>query len=161
MADCADTRSRGRLSRSAVVQPPETGSVVDHTGSQKTQTVPESLTGSPQTPPQDAVYRPGQMSWWSPSWFPNIPSFDLSIPAGLQRHFLSYLLNKFLGHFVKNGQLDARSIDSQIGSGYVQVKDIELDPTVHISPLQPRGFPFIHFRPGSQHVTRWSSGTVA
>lgn len=30
---------------------------------------------------------------------------------------------------MKNGQLDARSIDSQIGSGYVQVKDIELDPT--------------------------------
>ena len=73
------------------------------------------------------------MSWWSPSWLPNLPSFDLSLPAGLQRHFLSYVLDKFLGHFVKNGQFDTQSIDSQIGSGYVQVKDIELNPTVHTS----------------------------
>jgi len=101
------------------------------------------------------------MSWWSPSWLPNLPSFDLSLPAGLQRHFLSYVLNKFLGHFVKNGQLDARSIDSQIGSGYVQVKDIELDPTVCIGHFQPHGFPFIDFRPGNQRVTRRSSGGTA
>ena len=80
------------------------------------------------------------MSWWSPSWLPNLPSFDLSLPAGLQRHFLSYVLDKFLGHFVKDGQFDARSIDSQIGSGYVQVKDIELNPTVHTSHFQSRDF---------------------
>jgi len=98
------------------------------------------------------------MSWWSPSWLPNLPSFDLSLPAGLQRHFLSYVLDKFLGHFVKNGQFDARSIDSQIGSGYVQVKDLELNPTVHTSRFQPCGFPFIDFRSGNQLVARRSSG---
>ena len=122
---------------------------------------PEPQTGSLQTVLRDVAYHPRQMSWWSPSWLPNLPSFDLSLPAGLQRHFLSYILNKFLGHFVKNGQLDARSIDSQIGSGYVQVKDIELDPTVHISPFQSRGFPFIHFRSGNQRAARRSSGRAA
>ncbi|KAF9650852.1 hypothetical protein BDM02DRAFT_3092255 [Thelephora ganbajun] len=91
------------------------------------------------------------MSWWPPSWLPNLPSFDLSLPAGLQRHFLSYILNKFLGHFVKNGQLDARSIDSQIGSGYVQVKDIELDPTAINALLV--GLPFELHSSHVEHIT--------
>lgn len=70
------------------------------------------------------------MSWWNPSWLFKLPSIDISLPAGIQRRFLSFLLNRFLGHFVKPGQLDVQNIDSQIGSGYVQAKDVELDPIV-------------------------------
>ncbi|KAJ3562000.1 hypothetical protein NP233_g9845 [Leucocoprinus birnbaumii] len=35
--------------------------------------------------------------------------------------------DRTLGHFLKPGQLDVGQIDSQIGSGFVQVKDLELD----------------------------------
>jgi hypothetical protein len=73
------------------------------------------------------------MSWWNSSWLFALPSIDFSLPAGIQRHFLSFLLKRFLGRFVKPGQLDIQNIDSQIGSGYVQVKDVHLDPTVRFS----------------------------
>jgi autophagy-related protein 2 len=70
------------------------------------------------------------MSWWNPSWLLNLPSIDLSLPSGIQRRFLSFILNRLLGRFVKPGQLDVSNVDSQIRSGYVQVKDVELDPSV-------------------------------
>ncbi|KAF8077884.1 hypothetical protein FPV67DRAFT_1463315 [Lyophyllum atratum] len=65
-------------------------------------------------------------SWYS-SWFPGLPSINFALPSSLQGRFISFVLKKSLGHFLKPGQLDSRQIDSQIGSGYVQVNDLELD----------------------------------
>lgn len=67
------------------------------------------------------------MSTWYPSWFSGLPSFDFSLPSVIQRRFLSFILKKSLGHLLKPGQLDLHQIDSQIGSGVVQVRDLELD----------------------------------
>ncbi|KAI0797999.1 hypothetical protein C8Q75DRAFT_709658 [Abortiporus biennis] len=67
------------------------------------------------------------MSWWSPSWLPSLPSLDFALPSSIQRRFISFGLRQTLGHFVKPGQLDIQQVDSQIGSGYVQIRDIELN----------------------------------
>ena len=40
-----------------------------------------------------------------------------------------------LGHLLKPGQLDVQQVDSQIGSGFVQIRDVELDNKVCILPL--------------------------
>ncbi|KAH9951459.1 hypothetical protein B0H21DRAFT_719094 [Amylocystis lapponica] len=40
---------------------------------------------------------------------------------------MSWWSARSLGHFLKPGQLDIEQVDSQIGSGYVQVRDLELD----------------------------------
>jgi autophagy-related protein 2 len=72
------------------------------------------------------------MSTWYPSWFPELPSFDFSLPSAIQRRFLSFVLKKSLGHLLKPGQLDLHQIDSQIGSGVVQVRDLELDDQVRV-----------------------------
>ncbi|THH20691.1 hypothetical protein EW146_g715 [Bondarzewia mesenterica] len=66
------------------------------------------------------------MAWWTPSWL-SLPSIDFSLPSGIQRRFISFVLKRSLGHLLKPGQLDIQQIDSQIGSGYVQVRDLELD----------------------------------
>ncbi|KAK0197033.1 hypothetical protein F5146DRAFT_1013780 [Armillaria mellea] len=65
------------------------------------------------------------MSWFT-SWLPELPAISISLPTSIQSRFLSFLLKKTLGHFLKPGQLDVHQIDSQIGSGYVQVADLEL-----------------------------------
>ncbi|GJE87153.1 autophagy-related protein 2 [Phanerochaete sordida] len=67
------------------------------------------------------------MSWWTPSWFPTLPSIEFSLPSSIQKRFFSFGLRRVLGHFLKPGQLDTQQIDSQIGSGFVQVRDVELD----------------------------------
>ncbi|KAI0093682.1 hypothetical protein BDY19DRAFT_1063485 [Irpex rosettiformis] len=67
------------------------------------------------------------MSWWSTSWLPSIPSIDFSLPSGIQKRFISFTLRRTLGHLLKPGQLDTQQVDSQIGSGYVQIRDVELD----------------------------------
>ncbi|EAU88507.1 hypothetical protein CC1G_04213 [Coprinopsis cinerea okayama7 len=69
------------------------------------------------------------MSWFA-SWLPSIPTINLAIPTSIQGRFVSFFLKKFLGHLFKPGQLDTPQIDSQIGSGYVQINDLELDPTI-------------------------------
>ncbi|KAH7889362.1 hypothetical protein F5I97DRAFT_1940745 [Phlebopus sp. FC_14] len=66
------------------------------------------------------------MSAWY-SWFSGIPAFDFAVPSGIQRRFFSFVLKRYLGSFLKPGQLDLHQIDSQLGSGTVQVKDLELD----------------------------------
>ncbi|KAJ7172409.1 hypothetical protein C8R46DRAFT_992546 [Mycena filopes] len=66
------------------------------------------------------------MSWYS-SWLPGLPSIGFALPATIQRRFISFVLKKSLGHLLKPGQLDIDQIDSQIGSGYVQVNDLQLD----------------------------------
>ncbi|KAF9013883.1 hypothetical protein BDQ17DRAFT_1341670 [Cyathus striatus] len=68
------------------------------------------------------------MSAWYTSWLPSLPSLKLDeISSNIQGRFLSFILKKTLGHLLKPGQLDSSRIDSQIGSGYVQVNDLELD----------------------------------
>ncbi|RDB21446.1 Autophagy-related protein 2 [Hypsizygus marmoreus] len=67
------------------------------------------------------------MSSWYSSWLPGLPSINLALPSSLQGRFISFVLKKSLGHFLRPGQLDSRQIDSQIGSGFVQVNDLELD----------------------------------
>lgn len=62
-----------------------------------------------------------------PTW-PRFPS--VSLPAAIQRRFLSFILKRTLGHLVKPGQLDPAQVDAQIGSGFVQVNDVELDHDV-------------------------------
>ncbi|KAI8998625.1 hypothetical protein BD414DRAFT_453550 [Trametes punicea] len=64
---------------------------------------------------------------WSLSWLPSLPSIDLSLPTGIQKRFISFALRQALGHLLKPGQLDVQQVDSQIGSGYVQVRDLELN----------------------------------
>ncbi|KAI0362114.1 hypothetical protein OH77DRAFT_20625 [Trametes cingulata] len=64
---------------------------------------------------------------WSFSWLPALPSLDFSLPSGIQKRFISFALRQSLGHFLKPGQLDVQQVDSQIGSGYVQVRDLELN----------------------------------
>lgn len=69
----------------------------------------------------------------STAWFSlpfSIPSF--SAPLSIQRRFISFVLKRSLGHLVKPGQLDISQIDAQIGNGYVEVKDLELDCTVSL-----------------------------
>ncbi|KAI0035921.1 hypothetical protein K488DRAFT_42229 [Vararia minispora EC-137] len=66
------------------------------------------------------------MSWWTPAW-PTLPAFDFSLPTDIQRRFLSYVLKRALGRFVKPGQFNVQQIDSQVGSGYFQVRDLEID----------------------------------
>lgn len=61
------------------------------------------------------------------SWF-SFPS--ISLPASIQNRFLSYFLKRSLGHLLKPGQLDAVQIDSQIGSGFVHINNLELDQDV-------------------------------
>ncbi|KAG8743827.1 autophagy- protein 2 [Ceratobasidium sp. 414] len=56
-----------------------------------------------------------------------LPTFGIALPANIQRRFLSFVLKYFLGHLVKPGQLDDHKIDAQIGSGRVEIKDVELD----------------------------------
>ncbi|THU88398.1 hypothetical protein K435DRAFT_969064 [Dendrothele bispora CBS 962.96] len=68
------------------------------------------------------------MSSWFSSWLPGLPSINyLTLPSNIQRRFISFVLKRSLGHLLKPGQLDVQQIDSQIGSGHVQVKDLELD----------------------------------
>jgi len=75
------------------------------------------------------------MSTWYSSWFSGLPTFDFSLPSAIQRRFLSFVLKKSLGHLLKPGQLDLHQIDSQIGSGVVQVRDLELDDQVQFLRL--------------------------
>ncbi|KAH8117286.1 hypothetical protein DFH11DRAFT_1574221 [Phellopilus nigrolimitatus] len=64
----------------------------------------------------------------SSSWFPFTFSLpNLSPPLSIQRRFISFILKRSLGHLLKPGQLDIAQIDAQIGNGFVEVKDLELD----------------------------------
>ncbi|KAF5373651.1 hypothetical protein D9758_000606 [Tetrapyrgos nigripes] len=68
------------------------------------------------------------MSSWFSSWLPEIPSINyFSLPSNIQRRFISFVLKRSLGHLLKPGQFEIQQIDSQIGSGHVQVNDLELD----------------------------------
>jgi autophagy-related protein 2 len=61
---------------------------------------------------------------------PSLPTLGISLPSNLQAKFLSFALRRSIGRFVRPGQLEAERIDSQIGSGYVKVDNLELDHDV-------------------------------
>ncbi|KAL5511695.1 ATG2 [Sanghuangporus vaninii] len=85
------------------------------------------------------------------SWLPFTFSFslpDLAPPLSIQRRFISFILKRSLGHLLKPGQLDVNQIDAQIGNGFVEVKDLELDCNAINSLL------------GSQPI-QLNSGTIA
>ncbi|OCB84207.1 hypothetical protein A7U60_g8883 [Sanghuangporus baumii] len=85
------------------------------------------------------------------SWLPFTFSFsfpDLAPPLSIQRRFISFILKRSLGHLLKPGQLDVHQIDAQIGNGFVEVKDLELDCNAINSLL------------GSQPI-QLDSGTIA
>lgn len=59
-----------------------------------------------------------------------IPTFSLpslALPASIQTRFIAFVLQKSLGHLVKPGQLDSNKITAQLGSGHVEINDVELD----------------------------------
>ncbi|KAH7103957.1 hypothetical protein BKA62DRAFT_695150 [Auriculariales sp. MPI-PUGE-AT-0066] len=58
------------------------------------------------------------------SWF-GIPT--VAVPASIQSRFLSFALKRSIGHLVKPGQLDPQQIEAQLGNGFIEVKDIQLD----------------------------------
>ncbi|KAG6876556.1 hypothetical protein C0993_002318 [Termitomyces sp. T159_Od127] len=67
------------------------------------------------------------MFTWFSSWFPSLPDLNISLPSSLQGRFISFMLKKSLGQFLKPGQLDFHQIDSKIGSDFVQINDLQLD----------------------------------
>jgi autophagy-related protein 2 len=71
------------------------------------------------------------MSSWYSSWLPSLPSLDF------QRLFFSFVLKKLLGHLLKPGSFDINQIESQIGSGFVQIRNLELDNEVCTSLYMP------------------------
>jgi len=71
------------------------------------------------------------MSWFL-SWLPGLPSIDFALPSSIQRRFISFALKKSLGRILRPGQLEVHQLDSQIESGYVQLKDLELDSEVRL-----------------------------
>ncbi|KAG6898364.1 hypothetical protein C0992_009039 [Termitomyces sp. T32_za158] len=73
------------------------------------------------------------MFTWFSSWFPNLPSLNIPLPSSLQGRFISFVLKKSLGQFLKPGQLDFHQIESKIGSGFVQINDLQLDDQVRVN----------------------------
>jgi len=98
------------------------------------------------------------MVWFS-SWLPGLPNLNFAIPTSIQGRFISFVLKKSLGHLLKPGQLDYHQIDSQIGSGYVQVNDLELSPEVRTltASFSIRLLIFT----GHQRISRWPTFGLA
>lgn len=62
-----------------------------------------------------------------PFALPSLPS--ISLPANIQRRFLSYILKRALGRFFRSG-LDVDKIQAQISGGWVEVEGLEVDEEV-------------------------------
>lgn len=69
-----------------------------------------------------SYFLPSFLSGWDLS---SVSAFSLS--ANLQKRILSYLLKRTLGHLVDGGQLDLAQIDAGIGSGRIEVRNVQLD----------------------------------
>ncbi len=69
---------------------------------------------------------PDFLRW--PFALPQLPS--ISLPANIQRRFLSYVLRRTLGRFVKSGGLDVERIQAQISEGWVEIEGLEIDADV-------------------------------
>jgi autophagy-related protein 2 len=68
-----------------------------------------------------------------PFALPSLPS--ISLPANIQKRFLSYVLKKALGRFVKAGGLDVERIQAQVSEGWVEIEGLELD--IEVSDATP------------------------
>ncbi|WVW83423.1 hypothetical protein I302_105443 [Kwoniella bestiolae CBS 10118] len=75
-----------------------------------------------------------------PFTLPSLPS--ISLPANIQRRFLSYVLKRSLGRFVKDEALDAERIQAQLSQGWVELEGLEVD-TNEINSLIPQAVPLI------------------
>jgi autophagy-related protein 2 len=65
---------------------------------------------------------------WALPPLPALPSFlNLSLPPNLQKRFVSYLLKRSLGRFVKGGGLDVEKVEGQISQGRLELDKLELD----------------------------------
>ncbi len=70
------------------------------------------------------------LSWAVPP-LPALPSFlNLSLPPNIQKRFVSYLLKRSLGKFVKGSGLDVESVEGQISEGRLTLEKLELDVDV-------------------------------
>lgn len=69
-----------------------------------------------------SYFLPSFLSGWDLS---SVSAFSLS--ANLQKRILSYLLKRTLGHLVDGGQLDLAQIDAGIGSGRIEVRNVQLN----------------------------------
>lgn len=74
------------------------------------------------------VALPSFFSW--PFSLPQLPS--ISLPANIQRRFLSYVLKRALGRFIKAGGLDVERIQAQISQGWVEIEGLEVDTDVSV-----------------------------
>ncbi len=79
-----------------------------------------------------SYFLPSFLTGWE---LPSVSAFSLS--ANLQKRILSYLLKRTLGHFVDGGQLDPTQLDAGIGSGRIEIRDIELDAAALNQRLAP------------------------
>ncbi|SPO35600.1 related to APG2 - required for sporulation [Pseudozyma flocculosa] len=70
-----------------------------------------------------SYFLPSFLTGWE---LPSI-SAAYSLSSALQRRILSYLLKRTLGHLVIGGQLDIDQIDSGLGSGKVEIRNVVLD----------------------------------
>nr|XP_018264125.1 uncharacterized protein I303_04005 [Kwoniella dejecticola CBS 10117]OBR86283.1 hypothetical protein I303_04005 [Kwoniella dejecticola CBS 10117] len=73
-----------------------------------------------------------------PFTLPSLPS--ISLPASIQRRFLSYVLKRSLGRFVRSDALDAERIQAQLSEGWVELEGLEVD-SEEINSLIPASIP--------------------
>ncbi|OXG22622.1 hypothetical protein C366_00940 [Cryptococcus neoformans Tu401-1] len=60
-----------------------------------------------------------------PFTLPSLPT--ISLPANIQRRFLSYVLKRTLGRFVSHQALDAERIQAQVSEGWVEIENLEIE----------------------------------
>ncbi|WVQ71457.1 hypothetical protein IAR50_000994 [Cryptococcus sp. DSM 104548] len=70
-----------------------------------------------------------------PFSLPSLPS--ISLPANIQRRFLSYILKRTLGRFVLHQALDAERIQAQVSAGRVEIEELEVDSAEINSYIPP------------------------
>jgi hypothetical protein len=67
-----------------------------------------------------------------PFQIPSISLPSIALPASIQRRFIGFVLRRSLGNFVKPGQLDGDQVNAQLGSGFVEINELELDAEVRL-----------------------------
>ncbi|CAK9781050.1 hypothetical protein CC85DRAFT_269388 [Cutaneotrichosporon oleaginosum] len=79
-------------------------------------------------------------------WFPSFLTFpvsfpSISLPANIQRRFLSYVLKRALGRFFLPSGFDVERIQAQLSEGRVDLDKLEVN-VEEINALIPEGLPF-------------------
>lgn len=83
---------------------------------------------------------PEFLSKWE---LPSLSAYT-SLSTALQRHVLSFLLRKIIGHLVKEGQLDWNQIEAGIVAGKLEIRNVELEPGVSARGAGRRAKTFQH-----------------